>query len=207
MSWLRVAVVYLAAFGVALPSFCQASAQAANPAPKTDDVRHLLEKLAAHSADPCGAPYGIDSETNDSESKLFSKVSDLIVDALNAPASDSASPQQRISALSGSLEHLSAGINQAWPEDNRLHLRLYDMSPILVVKMTIRAQDGFEAFAPNQPSAGASRSWMEIGSDELDTDRALGTRVELRPLHRGPSGNPRFLASILLSGCAGSLGI
>lgn len=206
MSWLR-AVVCLAVFCIALPSFCQAPDPAPNPVPKIDEIRHLLEQLAPQSADPCGPPYDIDSDRNDSESKLFSAVTDSIVSALNAPAPASASPQQRVAALSDSLQQLSAKINAAWPDENRLHLHLYGISRVLTVKMTIRTQDAFAAFAPTQPSGSVAPFWANIGSDELGTDRALGTRIDLHPLQSGPSGNPRFLARILLSGCAGSLGI
>jgi hypothetical protein len=207
MSWLRVAVACLAVFGVALPSSCQAPAQSSGPSPGVEEVRHLLEQLAAHSPDPCGPPYGIDANTRDLGDDLFSKVSDLLVGALNASASASASPQQRIEALSGSLEQLSAGINQAWPEEARLRLQLYDFSPALVVKMSIRTQQGFRAFGLTKPTASVTRSWNEIGSDELDSDNAMRNVIDLYPLHRGPSGNPRFLTRILSFGCAGSLGL
>lgn len=207
MVWLRVAVACLAVLGLAPISPCQAPAQTSGPSAGLDEVRHLLEQFAAHSPDPCGAPYGIDVNTRDLGGDLFSKVSELLVGTMNASAPASESPQQRIAVLSGSLERLSASIDHAWPDEARLHLQVYDLSPALVVKMSIRTQQGFRAYGLIKPGASTARSWNEIGSDGLDFGNVTRNQIDLYPLHRGPSGHPRFLAKILSSGCAGSLGL
>jgi hypothetical protein len=176
------------------------------------DFRQRLQKLAVLSPDPCGPPSPREKEWTpaDSEFRLFSRAADIVNEALNAAASNAKSPKERAAAALGKLEEASTEINADWPEDNRFHFQILDVPPLLVVKMEFRTSARYFAFGVPQEevSEKAQPIWHEIGSDgvsfEQESARSL---IELFELHRGPSGNARFLARIEPFGCAGSIGV
>jgi hypothetical protein len=78
----------------------------------------------------------------------------------------------------------------------------------LVVKMGIRQDERFFAFGIPADSAKSDHAWQQIGwNDESSQFSVPPSRVDLYPLHRGPSGHARFLANMIYSGCAGSIGV
>jgi len=182
-----------------------AQEQRSDPPP---DFRQLLQKLAAYKPDPCGPPYGENEDSTDVESRLLLQAADIVTQGLNATAAPG-SPRDRAAEALEKLERMSAEINAAWPEENRLHFQILDLPPALVVKMTLRTHGDFFVFGiPEEDSGKPNRLWKEVGSDDEFLKHDLfHPLLDLYPLHRGPSGNPRFLAKFVHAGCAGSIGV
>jgi hypothetical protein len=107
------------------------------------------------------------------------------------------------------LEQLSAEINANWPEENRFHFQILDLPPALVLKTTMRSHARFFVFGvPEEISGQPNRLWQRVGSDDESFEHeSPNSRLEIYPLHRGPSGNARFLAGFDYTGCAGSSGV
>ncbi|HWG17697.1 MAG TPA: hypothetical protein VN678_07535 [Acidobacteriaceae bacterium] len=76
------------------------------------------------------------------------------------------------------------------------------------MKLAIRSNAHYIVFGvPAEDDTGKpNRKWREVGSDD-ENDRLTWLRLDIYPLHRGPEGNPRFLAKFIESGCAGSVGV
>jgi hypothetical protein len=174
-----------------------------------DDVRILLQKISGFSPDPCGPPYGVFQNSSDIESLIFRKATDSVTEALNATLADPKSPPERAEKSLMALRKLSAEINASWPEENRFQFKILDIAPALVVKLSIRTREGFFVFGvPAEDSGKPNCNWRIVGSDdESDGDPIPSTSLELYPLRRGASGNARFLAKFIPSGCAGSVGV
>jgi hypothetical protein len=104
---------------------------------------------------------------------------------------------------------MSAKTNAAWPDENRFHFEVFEFSPALVVKVSIRAQADFLVFGVLQVQDGKPhRLWRQVWADSRPRSEDVPQKsVEIYPLHRGPSGNIRFLAHFGYSGCAGSVGV
>ena len=188
---------------------CCVGAQAQDAPPPTD-FRQVLQNMAEFSPDPCGPPYGDEKNwhTADVERSLFDQAAQAVTAALNASPSGTESAVDRAAVALKKMEQMSAEINAAWPEDNRFHFRILDVPPVLVVKMSIRTHETFFAFGVPADAGKANPSWEEIGSsDESEDFISPPSELDLYPLHRGPSGNARFLAAATYSGCAGSLGV
>jgi len=176
------------------------------------DFRQRLQKLAVLSPDPCDPPSPREKEwtPEDSEFRLFSQAADIVAESLNAASTSAGLPKDRPAAALGKLQEASSEINADWPEDNRFHFQILEIPPLLVVKMEIRTSARYFAFAiPHEEvSEKAQPVWHEVGSDEVSLEQDSTTSViELFELHRGPSGNARFLARIEPLGCAGSIGV
>jgi hypothetical protein len=170
-----------------------------------------LAKLGGFSPDPCGPPYGREKDWHsaDDESRVFEEAADIVTNALNANLANSESPQDRATSALKNLERLSANINAAWPEENRFHFQILDVTPALILKMTVRAHGRFFVFGiPEEGPGKPNRLWQMVGSDDESIgDEAPRVDLNLYPLHRASSGNPRFLAEFIRSGCAGSFGV
>jgi len=175
------------------------------------DFRQLLQKLVHFSPDPCGPPYGEESNWHslEVESPIFQKAEDIVTQELNASPAGPGSPRDRAEDVLSRLARMSADINASWPEENRFHSQVLDLSPALVIKMTARTHARFFVFAiPEENSGKPNRIWHSVGSDEESAQHDVPqSYLDLYPLHRGPSGNTRFLAKFVLSGCAGSVGV
>jgi len=176
------------------------------------DFRQRLQKLAVLSPDPCGPPSPREKEWTpaDSEFRLFSRAADIVTGALNATSAKAGSPKERAAAALTKLEEASTEINADWPEDNRFHFQILDVPPLLVVKMEFRTSARFFAFGiPHEEvSEKAQPVWHLVGSDDVFFEQeSARSLIELFELHRGPSGNARFLARIEPFGCAGSIGV
>lgn len=175
------------------------------------DSPQLLQKMTAYSPDPCGPPYGQEMNWHSAEveSPLWERAADIVTQALNATAASPVLPLGRATEALKKLEQMSAEINVAWPEENRFHFQILDLPPAIVVKMKIRTHGRFFVFGiPEEDSGKPNRLWHRVGSD----DESIGQEVpqswlDLYPLHRGPSGNVRFIAKFIHSGCAGSIGV
>ena len=184
--------------------------QKAPPRPQPQDVfRQGLQELVAYSPDPCGAPDGSEKNWHTSaiESRLFDAAEGIVEDALNEKTAAARAPHNRATTALKQLEDESSRINAAWPEDNRFHFEVLDINPVLLVKMGVRTHETFFVFGMDSiEDASANRTWSEVGEDER-LDQVARSWVSLFALHRGPSGNARFLVKFGLVGCAGSTGV
>jgi len=208
----RLLAVVVLAFGIislpdSEPGFC-APAQQADSIP---DLRQALQKLADFSPDPCGPPYGRESDWHsaNAENPLFEQTVDIIIRELNENPGSSAAPRDRVTDALTKVERVSAEVNAAWPEENRFHFEVLDLSPALVVKMNVRAHQRFFVFGvPEEDSGKPNRLWKRVGEDEeLAEPEVPQSHFELYPLHRSASGKARFLVGFIHSGCAGSIGV
>jgi hypothetical protein len=189
------------------------AAQQSTSTPKQPDssaeFRQVLQMLAPSAPDPCSASPGKEEDWRASDAALavFTKAAEIVTQALNATSSDA--PEKRATAALKTLEQASAAVNSAWPEENRFRFQTLEVSPLLLVKMSVRAHETFYVFGiPEEESGKPNRLWREVGSDEITADRdGPRARLNLFPLHRGPSRSARFLVKSITSGCAGSLGI
>ena len=184
------------------------------PAQQSDSLpnfRQLLLKLADYSPDPCGPPFGADNNwhSTDTESHLFQTAVDAVTQELNASPAGPGSPWERAREVLNRIELMSADINISWPEKNRFHFQILDLPPALVIKMTARTHARFFVFGiSEEDSEKPNRIWHAVGSDEESVAHDVPqSYLDLYPLHRGPSGNARFLAKFVLGGCAGSIGV
>jgi hypothetical protein len=176
------------------------------PTDPSQEFKLLLQKIAAEPPDPCNPPNGLDVAAAEMESSLFGYAASIVTRELNADPTGTRPPQNRATEALKKLERLSAEINAAWPAENRFHFEVLDLSPALVVKMTIRTHNSFFVFGiPEESSGKPNRLWQGAGSDDdFAGEGWFGNQLDLYPLHRGPSGNARFLALFTYPGCAGN---
>ena len=186
--------------GLVLVLMLSGAARAQAPRP---GVQPLLEKTVRWEADPCNAPMPM-SEESEVESRLLAEVRDQLLAALNASGSPAEAPRARVTRVLREVEALSARLNAAWPEENRFHGQSMETPPLLVVQLSFQSRAHFQAFA----STGKGPTpWKEVGSETFEPlHTSPRTWLTLYPLHRGPSGGARFLASFGYAGCAGSTG-
>ncbi len=210
---IRSVAIVVAFLVVASPGVAQGvvTQQAAESAQRQDTFRQSLQELVAYSPDPCGPPFGRETDwhTSTIEDRLFDAAEGIVADALNDIAAEQ-SPKERATAALRRLADESARINVGWPEENRFRFELLDIAPALVVRMGIRTHERFFVFAiPEVVTGKAHATWSEIGSDEegLADHEVARSTLSLYALHRGPSGNARFLAIFGHIGCAGSTGV
>jgi hypothetical protein len=211
MSSRPIATMLLACVLFAVCGAAQCLGSPVQPPESPPDFRQLLQKLAEFSPDPCGPPHGKEENwhSTEVESHLFERAANIITQALNATVANPGLPRDHAAEALKKLERMSAEINAAWPEENRFHFQILDLQPALVVKMSIRVHERFVVLAVPEEDAGKpNQSWGQVGSDEDATEHDVPrSEFALYPLHRGPSGNARFLARYIYSGCAGSIGI
>jgi hypothetical protein len=179
--------------------FTAASLRAQQPS-----IPVALAKLSTQAADPCENPFPSAPDLDQTQRALFRGISDLVVSVLNAPGA--LSPRDRAKQALQAVERQSVTINASWPNDARLHFELLDTQPALVLKLTFQSHARFFVFAvPREYDNKPNRLWREVGSDDLSlADPVPRSWLNLYPLHRGPTGNARFLAAFGYTGCAGS---
>ena len=174
----------------------------------TPSAENLLVRL---SIEPAGACEG--SHNRAVENQLFDQADQAVVQILNA-ASNSASSrliprEQAVEALE-KLVQLSTKIDASWPEGNRFQYEAIDVSPGLVVKMTILSRATFSFFAVTQigpPSHQTSR-WQQSGFDPHRINNMGGSQsVDVFLLHRGPAGKARFLVESGDFSCGSGRGV
>jgi hypothetical protein len=179
--------------------FCEPVEQSVSLA----DFGQRLQQIGSLSADPCNPPDG--QQSADVAPHLFSDAENVIADRLNSASVGPLSPQNRAVAALKELEQMSAEVNGGWPGESRFHFQVLDLSPALVVTMSIRAEQEFVVFAvPEEDLGKPNRLWRNVGSEH---ESGPENSLDLHPLHRSASGNARFLARFHPSGCAGSVGV
>jgi hypothetical protein len=153
-----------------------------------------------------GSEFAVEGVSGD----ILTETSKAVQDALNAAGPDPAAARTKANELLRKLEGSSRKINAKWPDTNRFHFQLLDLSSALVLKVGIGTQVEFFVFgfpAKADPFRPGER-WKSVGEEQLPINGTPSfSSVEIHQLHSGPSGNSRFLAQIEYSGCAGSLGL
>jgi hypothetical protein len=164
--------------------------------------------MTSKTPDPCGTP-DLTNAADSTESSIFTDIESRVTQALNDPPQNGTASRMAADAVLKSLESQSAEINAGWPEENRLHYKLLDLPPILILKLTFRTHARFVVFAiPPGPPKKPNRLWQQVGSDDVSYEHeSPRSWLDIYSLQRGPSGNARFLASLGYSGCAGSFGV
>ena len=164
----------------------------------------FLNKIASEEPDPCSnGPEQIDNEWE--EFSVFVSAENYVTEELNSPLNASAKPAERATAALKKLETASAQINAAWPQDNRFHFQLLDLQQAIVVKISIRTHDRYSVIIFGKHSENSKESWQAAGSGGDDLEGKVSRlSLDLFPLQRGPSLNPRFLAQYTNIGCAGN---
>jgi hypothetical protein len=174
------------------------------------EFRWSLARLAAYSPDVCGPIYEREQDLKraDIETRLFDQAADIVADGLNA-GSPPGSPQERAIAILKQLEKISIETNAFWPEESRFHFQVLDLSPAVLVKMTVRSRESFFVFGVSEEKSTGkpNGTWRRVGSDDATVNHDSAIGLELYLLRRSPSGKARFLAKFDFSGCAGPTGV
>ena len=183
----------------ALLTLCDANQCFCAP-PTQDPIQHFRQTLQMVASDPPDTCAGYYTEGPKArvESTLFSLANDIVTAELNATPAGPKPPVERAIEALKNLERMSAKINAAWPKENRFHFQVLDISPVIVIGVSFRARARFFVVGIHEdPKWNPKRLWVNVGNDEesLDPTRIeCRFKIDLYPLHRGPSGNARFLA-------------
>lgn len=181
------------------------------------NVSMLLKMIAAASPDTCDLsekplinPDGTELAIVGVEGSILAEVSKAVLNELNAAGKDPVVARSRANEILRKFERLSQEINTKWEAQDRFHFQLLDLSSAFVLKVSIGSQEKFFVFgSPAEADPyRQNQLWQLVGEEELPIDGIPSfSSVEIHLLHFGPSGNPRFLAVIKYSGCAGSSGL
>lgn len=183
---------------------------AADFAPTTVD--DLLQRMASEASDECArnpAPSVASSAAvNDLQRQLFDAVKAQVADRLNAPSPVlSASAASRATSALRDIEQWSAEHNKIWPDEDRFHFKVLALPPAVLIEMSYRSRASLVLFGSinlnKDETTEAGTRWREVASVDPGSPPS---KIALFPLHRGPTGHPRFLAQVWNIGCAGSLG-
>ncbi len=194
----------------ALLAFCGANQCFSTP-PEQDPIQNFrqnLQMIAHDSPEACSGFYTEGPKAR-VESTLFGLANDIVTAELNATPAGPKPPIERATEALKNLERMSAKINAAWPMENRFHYQALDISPVIVIGVSFRARARFFVVGIHEdPKWNPKRLWVNVGNDEesLDPTRnGCRFKIDLYPLHRGPSGNARFLSKFIYDPCAGTI--
>ncbi len=195
----------------ALLAFCGANQCFCAP-PAQGPIQHFrqtLQMIASDSPDICSGGGYIEGPKARVEFTLFGLANDIVTAELNATPAGPKPPAERATEALKNLERMSAKINAAWPKENRFHFQVLDISPVIVIGVSFRARARFFVVGIHEDLKwNPKRLWVNVGNDEesLDPTR-MGCRfkIDLYPLHRGPSGNARFLSKFIYDPCSGTI--
>lgn len=180
------------------------------PADPVQSFRQLLRQIAGEPPDRCGPQSEKDEDDARIESSVFGDALDIFVAELNAAPAEPKPPLSGATEALEKLERASAEINAAWPDEDRFHFQVLDIPPAFVLKVTFRTRARFFVVGvPEDSQWNPGRLWRQVGHDEESIEHyATALSIDLYPLHRGRSGNARFLAKFGFTGCAGnSMGV
>jgi len=169
----------------------------------------LLDQMSSGPANPCD---GTGENYSDLEYQLFGQADKAVIQELNnTSAPDGDNPRTRTLRAIAELEHLSAEINNGWPEDKRFHAEVLEIPPAIVVKMTYRNRAAFSFFAipERDPFNRPTKLWQPVGAldDGRYEPKAGYVSLDLFALERGPSKRARFLAKFGGAGCGSGVGV
>jgi len=193
------------AMSAAIQSRCASPSD--NPAEK---ISQLLQQLASAPADTCGVLPVAKLDPDQIEQSILEQAANLYLRELNESGPELTAASNRATEALNKIKAESGRTNATWPVESRFRYELLTIPPALVVKIGIGTHERYFAFGvPAKDDTGKpNRQWERLGEDDLKLEsQASRIWIEVSPLHRGPSGNPRFFASIGFTGCAGSSGL
>lgn len=173
-------------------------------------IAQLLRQLTSAPPDTCMAPPLKDLYPDQIEDSILDETGELVVQQLNLGGPELPAARDRATEALNQIMALSGKANPAWDIESRFHFEFLSIPPALVLRVGIATHEDYFIFGipAISPSGKPDRLWEKLGEDQLDLEgQAPRVWMKLYPLHRGPSGNPRFLAAIGYTGCAGSSGI
>jgi hypothetical protein len=171
------------------------------------DFREILQKMTGEGATSCDALGTGKEDVPGLEKAAFERAAELVELELDNPVTQEYSAKERADAALTKLQRESAEINAAWPDERRFHFQVLDLAPALLIKMTIRTRASYFVFGTPavDDETKLPHSWRQAGDYGPESESLyLDVALELYPLHRGPSGNVRFLAVFTMLGCAGN---
>jgi hypothetical protein len=204
---LQSMVAFLVLLAAVNPIRCHCSPSPENPA---DKISQLLEKLANAPSDTCMGPWSPNLDPDQSERSLLEEASNLVLRQLNLGGPELAAASEHATEALDKIKAQSGSINATWPQGSRFHYELLNIPPALVLKVGIGTHERYFVFGvpPKDDTGKPNRQWQRVGEDDLELERPVPRNwIDVYPLHRGPSGIARFLASIGFAGCAGSSGL
>lgn len=199
-----IAATTLSGYGANLPYAPSAagiknSISAPNKEPALQRFTALMQKLIGNLPDDCSGPS--DTVKTDvglnTERQMFDLLSGAVLDALNKAPNGSAG--ETVQAALAPFQRIGTQFAVSRSADQRLRYELLPVQPLLVLKLAIWNQGTFVVYAPAPVSASLLNRWEIAQSD--GTGDAAFEKLEMFPLWRGPSGNPRFLIVKHLSDC------
>lgn len=199
-----IAATTLSGYGANLPYAPSAagiknSTSAPNKEPALQRFTALMQKLIGNLPDDCSGPS--DTVKTDvglnTERQMFDLLSGAVLDALNKAPNGSAG--ETVPATLAPFKRIGAQFAVSWPAEEQLRYELLRVQPLLILKFAIWNQSTFIVYAPAHASVSSSSHWeiAQFGS----TGDAAFEKLDIFPLWRGPSGNPRFLVVKHFSDC------
>jgi len=204
-SLLSVLSLLMGLLGSTTPSF-----SSPNPEDPAATISHFLQQLASAPPDTCGGPWAPNLAPDETERSVLKEAASLFLQELNQSGPDLADASERAVEALNRVKTESTKTNAAWPQESRFHFELLSIPPALVLKVGIGTHERYFVFGvPARDATGKpNHEWQQVGEDDLEVEQEYPrTWINLYPLHRGPSGNARFLASMMFTGCAGSSGL
>ena len=180
--------------------------------------QELLQRIASAPPSVCGQAEGSDRDSADHRDLRDLELAILTSAAEGAAAAinrDSVPSDAGVDALRTSVDNavasyreMSARLNARWPQEARFRAEARVIPPVVVLKLGIRDQEALFTVGYRELSSDRERwrAWHAQESPYVG-ERAPGQRVDVFPIHRGPSKRARFLVRLFPSGCAGSYGV
>lgn len=139
------------------------------------------------------------------EDKLFEAASGVVLDALDSHPSD---PVQAVTEALERLRRLSQKSEMAWDPATRFRYQVLNIAPALVVKFAVRTQETYATYihgpALDALPGASGKGWHAEAMGEPEwKGHSSFEHLHVYALHRGPSGNPRFLSVMRVNSCAG----
>jgi hypothetical protein len=157
----------------------------------------LLQKLVTNPPADCSGPMHDSAEAFGIEAQLFRLVSSIVLEAINK---DPARPAEAARAALARCKAVRDGETSSWESGKRLRYEVLSIQPLLVLRLAIWNQETFVVYASLNRGLNAVTDWA-IAQTLDEGGHATYEHVELFPLWRGPSGNPRFLEVKHFSTC------
>lgn len=176
-----------------------------------EQFRELAQQLSSQPPDDCAPVARLDASVQSADrigNKLFKAASEVVLQALRAHPT---APLNAVTSTLNNLRSISQDTFVSWPEDERFKFHVLDISPALVVELSIRTQATFSTFihgpvigndVPGGEAKEHTWNFEGMGSSEWHND-AREEQLDLYALPRGPSRTPRFLSVMHQSWCAG----
>jgi hypothetical protein len=202
---LSVFLLSIVALSAAKQSYCSTP-----PESPADKISQLLRQLTSAPPDTCMVPPLVDLNPDQIEQSILDETAALALQQLNLAGPELPAARERATESLSQIMALSGTANADWPEESRFHFEFLSIPPALVLRVGIGTHEGYFIFGvPVKYGSGKTNLlWQQLGEDQLELERQVPRIwMKLYPLHRGPSANPRFLAAISYTGCAGSSGI